>query len=183
VLVAHGHLRRPCQASASRSRPLAWRPSREHAMGGVARSAGVKDQGCIGSDSGVTGRLGVSGRRLRERRRRHRAGCAPARPRLKGRFLGFVATRGRVDQAVSSLCRRSAGVSQSSVLRGRPFSSAATVSRWSRAWAERSVPFLEVLPEQAIGVFVRASLPGAGWVAEVDRHVGGEAEGAMGSHL
>ncbi|AEW99212.1 transcriptional regulator (plasmid) [Streptantibioticus cattleyicolor NRRL 8057 = DSM 46488] len=56
------------------------------------------------------------------------------------RFLGVVATRGRVDQAASSLCRRSAGVSQPSVLRGRPLSSAATACRCSRVWTDRSVP-------------------------------------------
>ncbi|KPC88263.1 hypothetical protein ADL27_40940, partial [Streptomyces sp. NRRL F-6602] len=34
---------------------------------------------------------------------------------VRGRFLAVVATRGCVDQAASSLCRRSAGVSQPSV--------------------------------------------------------------------
>lgn len=44
-----------------------------------------------------------------------------------------------VVQAASSLCRRSAGVSQPSVLLGRLLSSAATASRSSRLWTDRSV--------------------------------------------
>jgi alkanesulfonate monooxygenase SsuD/methylene tetrahydromethanopterin reductase-like flavin-dependent oxidoreductase (luciferase family) len=41
----------------------------------------------------------------------------------------------------------------------------------------------EVLPQQAVGVLVRAALPGTGWVAEVDRDVSGNGECAMGCHL
>src|SRR5207249_541064 len=41
----------------------------------------------------------------------------------------------------------------------------------------------EVLPQQAIRVLVRAALPGALWVAEVDLHVRGDAEGLMVRHL
>src|SRR3954465_858931 len=40
--------------------------------------------------------------------------------------------------------------------------------------------FGEVLAEQPVGVLVAAALPGAGRVAEVDRHVGGHAEGPVG---
>lgn len=41
----------------------------------------------------------------------------------------------------------------------------------------------EVLPQQAVGVFVGAALPGAGGVAEVDRDVGGDGEGLVGGHF
>ncbi|KAB7837267.1 hypothetical protein FRZ00_23810, partial [Streptomyces mobaraensis] len=51
--------------------------------------------------------------RRRPGRRRPWEGSSPRGGR--GRFLGVVATRGRVDQVASSLCRRSAGVSQPSV--------------------------------------------------------------------
>lgn len=40
-----------------------------------------------------------------------------------------------------------------------------------------------VLAEQSIGVFVGSSLPWAGGVAEVDVHVGGEAECAVLGHF
>lgn len=67
------------------------------------------------------------------------------------------------------LCRRSAGVSQPSVLCGRPLSSAATALRCSRLWADRPVALGEVLPEPAVEVLVGAALPGTGRGAEVDR--------------
>lgn len=41
----------------------------------------------------------------------------------------------------------------------------------------------EILPEQAVGVFVGASLPGTGGVTEVDRHVGCRGELVVASHL
>ncbi len=46
-----------------------------------------------------------------------------------GGIPAVVATRGQCEAVVRSACRRSAGVSQPSVLRGRPLSSAATASR------------------------------------------------------
>src|SRR5882757_7789858 len=45
-----------------------------------------------------------------------------------------------VVQVASSLCMRSAGVFQPSVLRGRPLSSAATARRCWGLWTDRSVP-------------------------------------------
>ncbi|WP_443051364.1 DUF2087 domain-containing protein, partial [Streptomyces sp. JV184] len=49
--------------------------------------------------------------------------CAGGRPRKAKHtrwILGVVARRGRFDQASKRLCRRSAGASQASALRGRP---------------------------------------------------------------
>lgn len=40
--------------------------------------------------------------------------------------------------------------------------------------------FREVLPQQAVGVFVGAALPGACRVAEVDRDVRGDGEAVVG---
>ena len=41
----------------------------------------------------------------------------------------------------------------------------------------------EVLSEQAIGILVRAALPGVLWIAEVHLDVGGEREALMIGHL
>ncbi len=90
--------------------------------------------------------------------------------------LSTVAIRDGSGQAVSSLCRRLAGASRPSVLRGRLSSSAATASRCSRMWRAGTGALGEVLPRQAVRVLAGAALPGAGRVAEVDRDTLGKGE-------
>ena len=43
--------------------------------------------------------------------------------------------------------------------------------------------FREVLPEQAVGVFVRAALPGTLWIAEVDHDVRVQSEAFVIGHF
>lgn len=74
---------------------------------------------------------------------------------------------------MSSSDRRSAGVSQPSVLRGRRLGGVP-----GQVGALR-----EVLPQQAVRVLVGAALPGAGGIAEVDRDVGGDSGRAVSGHL
>jgi hypothetical protein len=43
--------------------------------------------------------------------------------------------------------------------------------------------FRKILPQQAIGVFVAATLPGTVWIAEIDLRAGGDGEALVVSHL
>lgn len=50
-----------------------------------------------------------------------------------------------------------------------------SLATWfNRAWlcTDRSVPLGEVLAQEPVGVLVRAALPRAVWITEVDLHVG-----------
>ena len=79
----------------------------------------------------------------------------------------------------------SAGVFHPRVLRGRVLSARATAARSSAECRDRSLfgAFGEVLTQQAVGVLVAATLPGAVRVAEVDRQAGVDAQLRVLGHL
>ena len=77
----------------------------------------------------------------------------------------------------------SAGVLQPRVLRGRLLRAAATAARSSAVCLLRSVPFGKYCLTQAVGVFVRAALPRALRVAEVDGQASVDAQPCVLSHL
>ena len=83
------------------------------------------------------------------------------------------------DHADTGLANKSSktsiGLRQFNVLRGLPFSFAATHSSSSCECKDRSIP-LEVLPEKPVGVLVAAALPRGVGIAEVDGHPGANGE-------
>ena len=86
--------------------------------------------------------------------------------------------------AQSSCSKRSAGAAQPSVLRGRVLISFATAASVCGVCAQVGA-LGEVLAQQAVGVLIRATLPGGVRVAEVDAHAGqsGYASGRSGAVL
>ena len=62
----------------------------------------------------------------------------------------------------------SAGVFQPSVFLGLALRAAATADISSASVDAQICALREVLPQQPVGVLVRAALPGASWIAEVD---------------
>ena len=88
-----------------------------------------------------------------------------------GRIQPVVATPACWSDSSCSL-RASAGVFQPRVLRGRLLSAAATASISSALQRDEVGALGEVLAQQPVGVLVRAALPGAVRVGEVDRDAG-----------
>src|SRR3954451_11509635 len=73
----------------------------------------------------------------------------------------------------------SAGVMNPRVWRGLPLSSAATASRCSALWTERSVLLGKYWRSRPLVFSLLPALPRRMRVAEVDRHVGGERDGPV----
>ena len=95
-------------------------------------------------------------------------------------ILTVDATRA-VYPCSSKAARRSAGVSQPSVLRGRVLSCSATAARSATLCCDRSVPFGS-MPQRPVRVLIGAPLPWCSGIAEVHLHVGGHPEAVVFGH-
>jgi hypothetical protein len=89
----------------------------------------------------------------------------------KGRIQVIVATP-RYSADFSNWSRASAAVLQPSIFRGRPLRAAATAARSSGSWTLRSVPLGKYWRSRRLVFSVRAALPGAVRIAEIDLQTG-----------